>query len=116
MISARLARRLSSSVYWQMGQWQNQSTFSLSASLVGKLVRFQPQCGQMVVSGGGGIGMYHLYVVRRVTVPQQRDRWRRGIAVKDCSGRVRGLIRGENHAVPVAQATHWQERYAAIAG
>ena len=70
MISARLAERISSSVCWQAGQRQNKSTFSLRASLVGMLVRFQPQCGQMVVSGGSGIGMYDLYVVRRVTVPQ----------------------------------------------
>lgn len=110
MISARLARRVSSSVYWQMGQWQNQSTFSLSASLVGKLVRFQPQCGQMVVSGGGGIGMNDLYVVRRVTVPQRRDRLRRDIAIKDCSGRVRGLFEERVMQFRSLKQHHRQER------
>ncbi|KRW57557.1 hypothetical protein AO726_20240 [Pseudomonas sp. TTU2014-080ASC] len=74
MISVRLAERISSSVCWQEGQQQNTSTFILRASLAGKLVYLQPQFWQMVVSGRGGIGMFDLYAVRRVTVQQQRDR------------------------------------------
>lgn len=63
MISTRLAGRITNWVSLHDGQWLNQSTPNLSASLVRMQVRCQPQCEQITVRGRNGIGINGLSVL-----------------------------------------------------